>query len=164
MPWNECHVVDDRLRFVARVLDGEKMAPRTPLCREFGIGDAADRSVIEILDSAQFVRRVRAGLPWRWADTLIHDTVRYWSPANPPEAVWALPQMLTMHKRRDRYEHQQEYRLAFGIWRSVFDFENVELLIVDKDTRGPRSRLNEQHHRKKLRLGGLEDCCRLRLR
>jgi len=34
MPWKECHVVDDRLRFVARVLDGEKMAP---LCREFGI-------------------------------------------------------------------------------------------------------------------------------
>ncbi len=34
MPWKECHIVDDRLRFVARVLDGEKMAP---LCREFGI-------------------------------------------------------------------------------------------------------------------------------
>ncbi len=34
MPWKECHVVDDRLRFVARLLDGEKMAP---LCKEFGI-------------------------------------------------------------------------------------------------------------------------------
>src|SRR5260221_6497867 len=34
MPWKECHIVDDRLRFVARMLDGEKMAP---LCREFGI-------------------------------------------------------------------------------------------------------------------------------
>lgn len=34
MPWKECHVVDDRLRFVARLLDGEKMAP---LCQEFGI-------------------------------------------------------------------------------------------------------------------------------
>ena len=34
MPWKACHVVDDRLRFVARVLDGEKMAP---LCVEFGI-------------------------------------------------------------------------------------------------------------------------------
>jgi hypothetical protein len=28
MPWNECHVMDERLRFVARLLDGEKMAPR----------------------------------------------------------------------------------------------------------------------------------------
>ena len=26
MPWKECHVVDERLRFVARRLDGEKMA------------------------------------------------------------------------------------------------------------------------------------------
>jgi len=34
MPWKECHVMDERLRFVARVLDGEKMAP---LCAEFGI-------------------------------------------------------------------------------------------------------------------------------
>jgi hypothetical protein len=26
MPWKECHVVDERLRFIARLLDGEKMA------------------------------------------------------------------------------------------------------------------------------------------
>src|SRR5258708_40203886 len=34
MPWKECHVMDERCRFVARLLDGEKM---TPLCAEFGI-------------------------------------------------------------------------------------------------------------------------------
>ena len=34
MPWKECHVVDERLRFIARWLDGEKMAR---LCAEFGI-------------------------------------------------------------------------------------------------------------------------------
>jgi putative transposase len=34
MPWKECHVMDERLRFVARRLEGEKMAP---LCAEFGI-------------------------------------------------------------------------------------------------------------------------------
>ena len=34
MPWQECNRMDERLRFVARLLDGEKMAP---LCREFGI-------------------------------------------------------------------------------------------------------------------------------
>jgi hypothetical protein len=26
MPWKECHVMDERLRFVARRLEGEKMA------------------------------------------------------------------------------------------------------------------------------------------
>jgi transposase len=34
MPWRECHTMDERLRFVARLLDGEKMAR---LCREFDI-------------------------------------------------------------------------------------------------------------------------------
>jgi len=34
MPWKECEPMDERLKFVARILDGEKMAP---LCREFGI-------------------------------------------------------------------------------------------------------------------------------
>ena len=34
MPWQECCKVDERLRFVARLLEGEKMAG---LCREFGI-------------------------------------------------------------------------------------------------------------------------------
>src|SRR3954471_5437825 len=33
-PWKECHVMDERLRFVARLLEGEKMAP---LCAAFGI-------------------------------------------------------------------------------------------------------------------------------
>ena len=31
MPWKECSVVEERLRFVARLLDGEVM---TDLCRE----------------------------------------------------------------------------------------------------------------------------------
>ena len=34
MPWKECHVEDERLRFVARLLEGEKMAPP---CAEVGI-------------------------------------------------------------------------------------------------------------------------------
>jgi putative transposase len=34
MPWKECHVMDERLRFVARRLEGEPMAA---LCEEFGI-------------------------------------------------------------------------------------------------------------------------------
>ncbi len=34
MPWKECQIVEERLRFIARLLDGEKMAG---LCREFGI-------------------------------------------------------------------------------------------------------------------------------
>jgi len=34
MPWKECSVMDERVRFVGRLLDGEKMVA---LCREFAI-------------------------------------------------------------------------------------------------------------------------------
>src|SRR5713226_4797910 len=34
MPWKECNLMDERLKFIARLLDGEKMAV---LCRQFGI-------------------------------------------------------------------------------------------------------------------------------
>ena len=34
MPWKESSVMDERLRFLARILDGEQM---TEVCRDFGI-------------------------------------------------------------------------------------------------------------------------------
>jgi len=34
MSWKECSVVDERIKFIARRLDGERMSD---LCREFGI-------------------------------------------------------------------------------------------------------------------------------
>src|SRR6188474_2143969 len=44
MPWKECHVMDERLRFVARLLEGEKMMP---LCREFGISRKTGYKIFE---------------------------------------------------------------------------------------------------------------------
>ena len=34
MPWKECSVMDERLRFVAKLLEGESMSA---VCRDFGI-------------------------------------------------------------------------------------------------------------------------------
>src|ERR1700719_4052201 len=34
VPWKECNQMDERLKFIAQLLDGEKMAV---LCRQFGI-------------------------------------------------------------------------------------------------------------------------------
>ncbi len=44
MPWKECHVVDERLRFMARLLDGEKMAR---LCAEFGISRKTGYKIVD---------------------------------------------------------------------------------------------------------------------
>lgn len=44
MPWKECNAMDERLRFIARLLEGEKMAP---LCREFGISRVTGYKIYE---------------------------------------------------------------------------------------------------------------------
>jgi transposase InsO family protein len=44
MPWKECSVVEERLRFVARLLDGEAM---TDMCREFGISRKTGYKIFE---------------------------------------------------------------------------------------------------------------------
>src|SRR6266496_1321531 len=44
MPWKECRVMDERIRFVARLLEGEKMAP---LCAEFGISRKTGYKIFE---------------------------------------------------------------------------------------------------------------------
>jgi putative transposase len=44
MPWKECHVVDERLQFVARLLDGEKMAR---VCADFGISRKTGYKIYE---------------------------------------------------------------------------------------------------------------------
>jgi hypothetical protein len=127
------------------------------------IGDPTSRMCVEIFNPTTFTQRGRNGIKRRRnarPETLIHDRVRYWASENPPEEVWALPHLLTMHKHKD-YESQCEYRLAFGTRSNVFDFENVQCYVVEKDFQWPRLALNPQSHRMKLRPGGLEGYCRL---
>ena len=44
MPWNESTKMDEKLRFVSRYLDGEKIAT---LCQEFGISRVTGHKIIE---------------------------------------------------------------------------------------------------------------------
>jgi len=45
MPWQECNPMDDRLKFVAGLLDGEKMAV---LCRRFGVSATRSSNAITL--------------------------------------------------------------------------------------------------------------------
>ena len=49
MPWKECSVMDERLRFVARLLDGEAMSE---VCREFGISRKTGYKIYRPLQGA----------------------------------------------------------------------------------------------------------------
>ena len=44
MPWKECHVEDERLRFVARLMAGH---PMSALCAEFGISRKTGYKIYE---------------------------------------------------------------------------------------------------------------------
>ena len=44
MPWKECSVMDERLRFVAWLLDGEAMSE---VCRAFGISRKTGYKIFE---------------------------------------------------------------------------------------------------------------------
>ena len=44
MPWRECNVMDERVKFVARFLEGERIAV---LCRDFDISRKTGYKIIE---------------------------------------------------------------------------------------------------------------------
>src|SRR2546422_723979 len=68
MPWKECHVMDERLRFVARRLEGEKMAP---LCAAFGISRKTGYKIFErYKDCGVAAFSDRSRRPYRQANRL----------------------------------------------------------------------------------------------
>src|SRR5712671_1319295 len=68
MPWKECHIMDERLRFVARLLEGEKMAP---LCAEFGISRKTGYKIYErYKDCGLNALTDRSRRPYRQANRL----------------------------------------------------------------------------------------------
>jgi putative transposase len=68
MPWKECHVMDERLRFVARLLEGEKMAP---LCAEFGISRKTGYKIFDRYKDAGLTAFTdRSRRPYRQANRL----------------------------------------------------------------------------------------------
>lgn len=68
MPWKECSVMDEKLKFVARLLDGESMAS---LCREFGISRKTGYKILDrYKDSGLEALTDRSRRPYRQANQL----------------------------------------------------------------------------------------------
>ena len=68
MPWKECSVMDERLRFVARLLDGESMSD---VCREFGISRKTGYKVFQRYKESGFeALNDRCRRPVRYANQL----------------------------------------------------------------------------------------------
>lgn len=68
MGWKESKKMDEKLKFIARYLEGEKMAP---LCREFGISRPTGYKLIErykMMGQCALVEQKRT--PQRYANKL----------------------------------------------------------------------------------------------
>lgn len=74
MPWKECKPMDERLRFVARLLEGEKMAP---LCREFGISRVTGHKLFNRFKTCGLdAFKDRSRRPYRHANKLPYQVER----------------------------------------------------------------------------------------
>ncbi|MFZ5608812.1 MAG: helix-turn-helix domain-containing protein, partial [Pseudomonadota bacterium] len=74
MPWKECSVMEERLRFVARLLDGERMSD---VCREFGISRKTGYKIYHrYKDEGVYALTDRARRPVRYANQLPEPVVR----------------------------------------------------------------------------------------
>jgi transposase len=68
MPWKESSVMDERMRFVIRLKDGESMAS---LCREFGISRKTGYKIFERYEQCGLEGLSdRARRPFRYANQL----------------------------------------------------------------------------------------------
>src|ERR1051326_8200212 len=68
MPWQECNPMDERLKFVARLLDGDKMAE---LCREFGVSRKTGYKILNRYNSCGVQGLTdRSRRPYRQANQL----------------------------------------------------------------------------------------------
>lgn len=68
MGWKECNKMDEKLKFIARLIDGEKMAP---LCREFGITRPTGYKILnryKEMGECALVEKKRT--PYRYANQL----------------------------------------------------------------------------------------------
>src|SRR6202007_604408 len=71
MPWKESSVMEERLRFVARLLDGE---PMSDVCREFGISRKTGYKVFNrYRDHGCAALPARSRRPVRYANQLPHQ-------------------------------------------------------------------------------------------
>lgn len=98
MPWKECKKMDEKLKFVARYLDGEKIAV---LCREFGISRVTGHKIIDrYKESGLEALTDRSRRPYRQANQLPFQIERAILTIKEEKPHWGAP------KIRDRLIRQ----------------------------------------------------------
>ncbi len=91
MPWKECKRMDERLRFVARLLDGERMSA---LCREFGISRPTGYKIFNrYKDFGLEGLNDRSRRPYRSANRLAFQIERAIVSLKKEHSTWGAPKI-----------------------------------------------------------------------
>jgi hypothetical protein len=79
MPWKASSVMEERLRFVARLLDGETM---TDVCWDFGISRKTGYKIFDrYKEHGLEALSDRSKRPIRYANQLPSGTITFWRPS-----------------------------------------------------------------------------------
>ena len=98
MPWQECRKMDERLRFVARLLDGERMAG---LCREFDISRQTGYKIFSRYKDCGLVGLTdRSRRPYRQANRLPFQIESLIVQLRKEHPSWGAPKIREKIKRR----------------------------------------------------------------
>jgi hypothetical protein len=111
---------------------------------------------VEILKIREFCDRIKAALPL--TSTFFARRVKYYKPTDPPEARWALPDLIATSKF-DAYAWQSEYRFVFSL-TDALNFEKVTT-VLRSDQATPDANAME-HPTYSIKTCSLRDICRLR--
>ena len=132
MPWKECKPMDERLRFIARLLEGQQMAP---LCREFGISRVTGYKLFECYKTCGLDGLNDIGLKQEhpsWGAPKIRDKLIRAFPMIKPPATSTVHAVLDRHglvrrRKRRRYKAQGTQLTAAhdinGLWCADFKGE-----------------------------------------
>jgi transposase InsO family protein len=91
MPWKECNQMDERLRLVARLLDGEKMAA---VCREFGISRKTGYKIFHrYKDIGIEGLEDRSRTPYRYANKLPFQVEKTILSIKQDHSTWGAPKI-----------------------------------------------------------------------
>src|ERR1700738_2335565 len=127
MPWQECSKVDERLRFVARLLEGEKMAV---LCREFDISRKTGHKIFNRYKETGLEGLTdRSRRPYRQANRLPFQVETLIVQLRKEHPSWGAPKIREKIKRR-----------RLGIALPAISTVHAVLDRHGFGTRGPRAR------------------------
>ena len=91
MPWKECDQMDERLRFIAKLLDGEKMAA---VCRDFGISRKTGYKIFSrYKDIGLLGLEDQARTPYRYAHKLPFQVEKTILRIKQDHSTWGAPKI-----------------------------------------------------------------------